>query len=553
MAGFGYSTNQFYGIEGVEGEEAGRNTRTGSGYSRGGDNPDFVYPSRSIRLDDHRGYRVEHMSRGYIRSLRSEASDGSSLDIKKCQFQFNPQTISQSVMQSENLLNVFQQDPGQLLQPIAGNVALSFEMFFDRTMEVNNRPADRNVTDLINPAHPWELSDPSQVGVLRDVSALFAVIGQGTSDAQRMYIERALKTEWNSQQDDGGDVTSDELSNILSTRVPDFINMNVGNTAFLMPVPVRVLFSSLYMVDGFVASSSVTFTKFSSQMIPMQCVVTINMDARYIGFARKDTMVTDLLNKEIVLRQEEQQSRVQEQQSKLDLLASSMGTISMYPGGSGAEVDVESFLSVGNFRLASSMPNANSGVDKLGEAWKNSTESFSVDQSCGIYVYGPFSSYPYTVRDSQTILLSFLRRELARDPNKKIQQLVSIRQDGSENMSAATYNEWNKFKQGAFGKFTWLTEKWASIINNTTSYYIIDYQATINATISGTTVVGTASYLHVVGPGGNDKMRRVIPVSWPVAAVATDGLGTVMDYNPSASGQPGSVSTVGSSRPANAF
>ena len=67
---------------------------------------------------------------------------------------------------------------------------------------------------------------------------------------------------------------------------------NFGNSAFLVSLPVRIVFSSLFMVEGFITSTQVTFNKFNPHMVPTQCVVGVTMQALYIGFARKDTYLT---------------------------------------------------------------------------------------------------------------------------------------------------------------------------------------------------------------------------------------------------------------------
>jgi hypothetical protein len=72
-------------------------------------------------------------------------------------------------------------------------------------------------------------------------------------------------------------------------------NANFGNSAFLVSLPVRIVFSSLFMVEGFITSTNVTFNKFNSNMVPTQCVVGITMQALYIGFAREKTYLTQSL------------------------------------------------------------------------------------------------------------------------------------------------------------------------------------------------------------------------------------------------------------------
>lgn len=70
---------------------------------------------------------------------------------------------------------------------------------------------------------------------------------------------------------------------------------NYGNSSFLVSLPVRIVFSSLFMVEGFITSTMVTFNKFNASMVPTQCAVAVTMQALYIGFARKDTFLTTTL------------------------------------------------------------------------------------------------------------------------------------------------------------------------------------------------------------------------------------------------------------------
>jgi hypothetical protein len=70
---------------------------------------------------------------------------------------------------------------------------------------------------------------------------------------------------------------------------------NYGNSAFLVSLPVRIVFSSLFMVEGYITSTIVTFNKFNASMVPTQCSVGVTMQALYIGFARRDTFLTTTL------------------------------------------------------------------------------------------------------------------------------------------------------------------------------------------------------------------------------------------------------------------
>jgi hypothetical protein len=96
-----------------------------------------------------------------------------------------------------------------------------------------------------------------------------------------------------------GSSTSDSQDQIPAAfdegKARTSINTNFGNSAFLVSLPVRIVFSSLFMVEGFITSTNVTFNKFNPNMVPTQCVVGITMQALYIGFAREKTYLTQTL------------------------------------------------------------------------------------------------------------------------------------------------------------------------------------------------------------------------------------------------------------------
>lgn len=75
------------------------------------------------------------------------------------------------------------------------------------------------------------------------------------------------------------------------------LKSNFGNSAFLVSLPVRIVFSSLFMVEGFITATDVTFNKFNPNMVPTQCTVSVMMQALYIGFAKEKTFLTESLKK----------------------------------------------------------------------------------------------------------------------------------------------------------------------------------------------------------------------------------------------------------------
>lgn len=282
------------------------NARSGGYAVAGAKNDPFKYPSRQVRYvnNQHERQTVD-LKRGYIRNITAPENK-MGIPTTKCQFQFNPQYLVQSVSQNTSILNFLQQEPGQYAQPIPGNVSFNFDLFFDRSMELNSA-TDIGVQDGLTPAlnlgDPWT-SSPSHVGVLHDIAAFYEVIGVGLSDKMGKFAQESLEAritaEINDQtvaDDDGGttvDNPEQQLADALEASAT-FLKYNVGNTAFLLPLPVRVVFSSLYIVEGLVKDVTVTFTKFNAAMVPMQATLNVLFEAKYIGFAKKDTFFTQVL------------------------------------------------------------------------------------------------------------------------------------------------------------------------------------------------------------------------------------------------------------------
>jgi len=294
-----YRTNQWYDL-GLDNSLVNRFTNLDSGYAvPRADNRDFKYPTRVSRTIDRSGNPVSTpLKRGYVRSLLSDTS-------RRCQFQFNPSSINQSVAQNTSILNFLQADPYQYAQPIPGNVTFNFGLFFDRTMEVAN--PQEAITSVIRTDNPWANNGPEHIGVLHDLSSLFSIIGVGVTE----YMDRSLNDLEASPDDlaagyfsdyitanapteatDSDDITATQYKDSLS----ELVNINRGNSAFLLPLPIRVVFSSLYIVEGLVNDIDIIFTKFSTQMVPIQCRVDISMESKYIGFSKDQTFFTHVLD-----------------------------------------------------------------------------------------------------------------------------------------------------------------------------------------------------------------------------------------------------------------
>ena len=251
------------------------------------------------------GPQTTTLKRGYIRSLlehvQTSETSSANLPILKCNFQFNPQYIQHSVPMRSGTTNLYLQDAAQFAQPISGDVTFGFELFFDRTYLLNNE--DKGEGDR-------GTASEKNIGVLADLRSLYEVIGQGISEsmleAQKARAMQQAQVEANIANSDAitsagaagiavGMYSLNDAAAISQNAGLNSIfdrNVNAGNVSFLIPSPVRVMFSSLFMVDGYVSQTDVTYTKFSSTLVPIQCTVALSMQAMYVGFAKKKTFFT---------------------------------------------------------------------------------------------------------------------------------------------------------------------------------------------------------------------------------------------------------------------
>jgi hypothetical protein len=134
------------------------------------------------------------------------------------------------------------------------------------------------------------------LGVLADLHVLDSIIGQSISRDMVEFLKAYWANASNlSQQDsfesDGGSASFSFDDEAFTTTV----EKNIGNAAFLSPLPIRIVFSSLFMIEGFVNYSSVQFIKFSKNYVPTMCKVTLQVRALYMGFAREHAYLTDAL------------------------------------------------------------------------------------------------------------------------------------------------------------------------------------------------------------------------------------------------------------------
>lgn len=317
-----YATDQFYRIE--DSEPYGI-TRHNS------DNPKFLWPSSTHMDQAGRTYTIQ---RGYMRSLLTdpEVSKSSSVPNRRVFFQFNPLILQRDVQQSVGTMMPLLQDPAQLVQPVPGTTQFSFQLMFNREHEVNAGYNDPEQDWLMLPNQEKALV--SEIGVLADLMMLDSITGQGLSQDMITSLIANTKRQYtnyntivtNSKEEDkkAGIDVEENAEDYKTVEIPktdqemtDIFNANIGNSAFLNPLPFRVMFSSLFMVEGVATSVSVSFNKFSKTMIPTQCLVTLNMYALYLGFAKKKTFIYDNLI-QAAETQNETETKDTEQQRILD-------------------------------------------------------------------------------------------------------------------------------------------------------------------------------------------------------------------------------------------
>lgn len=334
-----YNNDQFYNWSRYETLDPTKRLAT--------DNPSFLWPSSSRRNAIDGSSRPAR--RGYMRLL-SEALErsGSSAALKQLGsnrlfFQFNPDTITRSVSARNDVQYWMNMDPIQLTQPIPGDQNFAFELMFNREAEVasgkvsgfsggaSTRARVGPRGELITEGLP-NSQNPAIVGVLADLYKFDQIIGQGINQASiEAFVANAIalqnkaveeskkKKQKNDDEENAENATKDDedveqtvepLSDDDKRLIRENLALNVGNSAFLVANPIRIVFSSLFMVEGYVTAASVVFNKFNPSMVPTQCVVTVNMQALYIGFAKKDTFLTyNAKRVQEALEEQEEQER----------------------------------------------------------------------------------------------------------------------------------------------------------------------------------------------------------------------------------------------------
>lgn len=293
------------------------------GFTQGEQNPKFIYPATRDKTKARDTVGGTTINRGYVRRLtefyarQSSGSDNpSTLGNLKCNFQFNPDSITRAIQSDTSMQFFFNQDPAQLTQPVPGKAGYAFDLLFNREAEVNSgrylmggkllegKRADEGTNnssfeqtssrflaaDKYNPA--WV----TEIGVLADIMVLDDILGVGLAkDVVKAIQDRQLALDAEEQESvDPNDATKKVKETVYEPDRMTAFTSNLGNKAFLVPQPIRVVFSNWMMVEGFVTSSQVTFNKFTRGFIPTQCSVAVQMQALYIGFVQQKTFLTDM-------------------------------------------------------------------------------------------------------------------------------------------------------------------------------------------------------------------------------------------------------------------
>lgn len=267
---------------------------------------------------------LSKMRRGFMRSILFDTGGNNTvLGTKRTgnvrlNFQFNPEYIERNVAQSQGAVNPLLQNPANLTQPVPGTASFNFTMTFNREYEVANRDRDlefrfknapandltfSSSADFTTQSMLGELSNPQYSGVLHDLSIFDKIIGQGISQDVIETIAKFNAKVAEIQQSLAGQGTNANQNNQFVQGTPfseaafkkTLSEKNFGNSAFINPLPVRIVFGDLFMVEGFVTGSAVAFQKFSHQMIPTICQVNCTVQALYFGFAKRKAFLTDSL------------------------------------------------------------------------------------------------------------------------------------------------------------------------------------------------------------------------------------------------------------------
>ena len=281
------------------------------------ENKPFAFPgpfARNIAGTDVN----QKMKRGFMRSIIMDQNIAGAFKTKtpgnlRLNFQFNPEYIERNVSQSPGAVNPLLQNPANLTQAVPGTAQFDFTMMFNREAEVAQRRRDLVLSgtgttddsidrqaraqgfDIDGGLIKNALADPGQVGVMHDLAIFDSIIGQGITEELVDVITSYTRQQVVAITNDPDNSEDTEVPTFDDSKFKTSIENNFGNSAFLNPMPVRIVFSDLFMVEGLVVGSAVAFQKFSQDMIPTLCQVNCKIYALYVGFAKKKAFLTDNL------------------------------------------------------------------------------------------------------------------------------------------------------------------------------------------------------------------------------------------------------------------
>jgi len=229
----------------------------------------------------------------------------------KLDFQFNPSELTRSVAARTDTQLWINQSPSQLLQPGIGDMSFSWQMLFNRETEVQKGDVAGRLKkdwefetvgsrlDAFSKENAASADEAAEeLGVLADIAILDRITGQSISAEAIQYAQdryNRLVASGAITEEDKVDIDTDSIVAMAESKGVSLKEANVQNSAFLVPNPIRVVFSENFMVDGYVNSVTVSFKKFSTQMVPTVALVDVSMHAIYQGFSRYTSTFTTIL------------------------------------------------------------------------------------------------------------------------------------------------------------------------------------------------------------------------------------------------------------------
>jgi len=229
----------------------------------------------------------------------------------KLDFQFNPSELTRSVAARTDTQLWINQSPSQLLQPGIGDMSFSWQMLFNRETEVQKGDVAGRLKkdwefetvgsrlDAFSKENAASADEAAEeLGVLADIAILDRITGQSISAEAIQYAQdryNRLVASGAITEEDKVDIDTDSIVAMAESKGVSLKEANVQNSAFLVPNPIRVVFSENFMVDGYVNSVTVSFKKFSTQMVPTVALVDVSMHAIYQGFSRYKSTFTTIL------------------------------------------------------------------------------------------------------------------------------------------------------------------------------------------------------------------------------------------------------------------